>query len=485
VAALPELGETLLGKYLLCRHLGEGGMSTVFEAEHLRLRQRVAIKFLRPEHASAVEMAQRFEREAHNAARLQGPHIARILDVDQTAAGLPFIVYEFLEGRDLAHELRMRGPLPVRETVDYLIQACLGLAEAHSLGIVHRDIKPANLFLAKQRTGRIIKVLDFGISTSAPTLLTKGNDREVTQTGELVGSPNYMSPEQAKSARDVGAQSDIWSLGVVCYRVLTKKYPFEGDGLTAVVLAIVSREPTPLAQVRQEVPPGLSDAVAKALAKDRNTRYETVEQFALALAPYSSMPKGALEATTASLAMSTSGRYPSTPAPAAAEIPIEEPVSDTYVPQSEPDKTHGTWSRQQREQEQEEKLARNRRSRARTIVLVTLGAVALVVPLLAIVAGRLDRGNERPSAVSAGSRTTPGAREIPAAPATSSEDIAISPPLSTETTSPTEPGRPPPGSMRSTKRPFLAPPKVPPATSPVTPKPPPPKPGPPNPPTYL
>src|SRR5438552_2214501 len=208
---VPE-GTVLQGKYQVGRLLGRGGMGVVVAARHLLLDTDVALKFLLTTEPGVVE---RFSREARAAARLQSEHVGRVLDVGALPDGSPFMVMEYLAGEDLSQVLA-RGPLSVTDAVDYLLQACEAIAEAHALGIVHRDLKPANLFLAQRAHGRsMVKVLDFGISRGGAT----ASRLTLTGTGVL-GSPQYMSPEQWTEARAVDARSDVWSLGVVLYEMI-------------------------------------------------------------------------------------------------------------------------------------------------------------------------------------------------------------------------------------------------------------------------
>src|SRR5262245_16334651 len=192
--SLPALGEVILGKYAIVRVIGKGAMGIVFEAVHVRLGQRVAIKMVRPTHGDLQEIVPRFEREARAAAQLQNTHVMRVMDVDVLPDGTPFMVMEYLEGHDLAAELKARGPLPVSEAVRWTFQGCEALAEAHGVGIVHRDIKPSNLFLARSGEGRTIKVLDFGIS-KMHSAEPEGNETSAFST---FGTPLYMSPEQMR-----------------------------------------------------------------------------------------------------------------------------------------------------------------------------------------------------------------------------------------------------------------------------------------------
>ena len=188
--ALPMPGDTIAGKYALVRLIGEGGMGVVFEATHLRLHQRVAIKILRPDLPDFETVVARFEREARAAAQLQSIHTARVIDVDALSNGLPYIVLEFLEGRDLDSELEATGPLPIEDAVDIIQQVTGAMSEAHALGIVHRDLKPSNLFVCRvgDRKRGVVKVLDFGISKS------ESEGKRLTPTHEYFGTPYYAAP---------------------------------------------------------------------------------------------------------------------------------------------------------------------------------------------------------------------------------------------------------------------------------------------------
>ncbi|MDB5215556.1 MAG: Protein kinase [Myxococcaceae bacterium] len=274
-------GDVLRGKYRIKRVLGEGGMGVVVRATHLRLEQDVAIKMLRDEGAAKPHVVERFAREARAAARLRGEHAVRILDVDDQG-GAPFLVMEYLDGSDLDRLVRRDGRLAMERAVDYLLQACAGLAEAHALGIVHRDVKPANIFLAKTpRGGEIVKILDFGISKALDE-----RDPTITDGDRVLGSPAFMSPEQLKAAREVDPRSDVWSLGVVLHFLLSGELPFAGDSATAVAARIASEAPVELTELRPELPAELSAVVLRCLAKERDGRYASVAELAHALAPF-------------------------------------------------------------------------------------------------------------------------------------------------------------------------------------------------------
>lgn len=278
----PEVGSIVADKYRVERVLGEGGMGVVVAARHVQLEQLVALKFLQPDVASRPDVVERFLREARAAARMQGRHAARILDVGQDASGMPYMVMEHLEGEDLDRLLAREGKLPVSEAVYCVLQACEALAEAHAARIVHRDLKPANLFLARQPGGQVVvKVLDFGISKEI-----NGKQQALTQTAAVMGTPYYMSPEQMRSSKNVDERSDIWALGVILYELVSGKLPFSADALTEVVALILQNEPEDLRTLVPECPEGLAMAVESCLKSNRELRFQSVGELATALVPY-------------------------------------------------------------------------------------------------------------------------------------------------------------------------------------------------------
>jgi eukaryotic-like serine/threonine-protein kinase len=277
-------GNVLAGKFRVERVIGEGGMGMVVAAHHLQLDQRVALKVMRPEAAVGAEGVQRFLREAQAVAKLRSSHVVRVLDVGALPDGAPYIVMEFLEGHDLAAHVYKRGGLPIEEAVDYVLQACDALSEAHRLGIVHRDLKPANLFLTNDGGGvPIIKILDFGISKQ--TSLDEGR-ADLTSTRGVVGSPSYMSPEQLKASRDVDGRTDIWALGVVLHELLTARVAFEATTLPELHVAILSQPPSSVRMIRADVPPGLEAVLLRCLEKDVSRRYQSVTDLVAALADF-------------------------------------------------------------------------------------------------------------------------------------------------------------------------------------------------------
>jgi len=278
-------GQILGGKYRVDRVLGAGGMGMVVAATHLQLDERIAIKFLLPEALANPEAVARFGREAKAAVKIRGEHVARVIDVGAFENGAPYMVMEYLEGKDLSELVHERGALPPTDAVDAVLQACEALAEAHALGIVHRDLKPANLFMTRRPDGTpSVKVLDFGISK----LTQAGADHSMTKTSAVMGSPLYMSPEQMTASRQVDARTDIWAIGVVLYELLAGRVPFRAETLPEICGLILTAAPSAIRDFSPGVPSELQTVVQRCLEKDRERRFSNVSELAHALAPYGS-----------------------------------------------------------------------------------------------------------------------------------------------------------------------------------------------------
>ncbi|WP_437933746.1 protein kinase domain-containing protein [Sorangium sp. So ce341] len=280
---------TLNGRYTLGRLIGKGGMGAVYEADDVALQRRVAVKVLSPELARGRSALSRFEREARAASAIQTEHIVRVLDADvDRATGAPFLVMELLRGEDLAHLLDRLGPLPPRLALRIVAQACVGLERAHEAGVVHRDIKPANLFLARREGGGglVVKLLDFGVAKIRPAHDPRRDTTGLTWSGHVLGTPRYMSPEQARGIKDIDHRTDLWSLGVVLYRALAGRTPTEdvksvGELITALVVDL----PVPVQDFAPWVPPEVASAIDGALQYQPADRYPSASAMRDALLP--------------------------------------------------------------------------------------------------------------------------------------------------------------------------------------------------------
>jgi serine/threonine protein kinase len=293
-STLPELtpratsvvaGDTVAQKYLIDSVVGVGGMGVVYLARHLQLGGRLALKFLSVECVHSPEAIERFRREAQAAAQLHSEHVVRVFDVGTHTNGLPYMVMEYLEGRDLGRIIQHSGALSSDVTASLLIQTCSALDEAHRHGIIHRDLKPSNLFCVQRSDGTLaIKVVDFGISkvTGEAASLEQG----ITITGHIIGSPSYMSPEQMKTPNRIDHRSDIWQLGVVLYECLTGHLPFPASTYAEICLKVHQDAPLPASEHGVELPPGLQAVIDRCLAKEPEQRFQTASDLAAALWEY-------------------------------------------------------------------------------------------------------------------------------------------------------------------------------------------------------
>ncbi|KYG08196.1 hypothetical protein BE21_02010 [Sorangium cellulosum] len=264
-------------------------MGAVYEADDVALQRRVAVKVLSPELARGRSALSRFEREARAASAIQTEHIVRVLDagVDQ-ATGSPFLVMELLRGEDLAHLLDRLGPLPPRLALRIVAQACVGLERAHEAGVVHRDIKPANLFLARREGGGglVVKLLDFGVAKILPAHDPRRDTTGLTWSGHVLGTPRYMSPEQARGIKDIDHRTDLWSLGVVLYRALAGRTPTEDvTSVGELITALVADLPAPVQDFAPWVPPEVAAVIDGALQYQPADRYPSASAMRDALLP--------------------------------------------------------------------------------------------------------------------------------------------------------------------------------------------------------
>jgi serine/threonine-protein kinase len=279
-------GTTIAGKYLIEERIAQGGIGVIVAARHLVLQKRVAIKYLRPEVLGDEALAERFEREARLAAGIASEHVVRVYDVGTLEDAGPYMVMEYLVGKDLAR-LVQKGALPIARAVDYVLQTCDALAEAHALGVVHRDIKPENLFLATRPSNTpILKLIDFGIAKATPKNGENGPWARATSNNERLGTPLYMSPEQLQSTASVDARSDIWALGVVLFELLTASLPFVGEDIPQLCASILVHSPARLTVTRPGSHPALEAVILKCLEKDPARRFRNVAELAQELLPF-------------------------------------------------------------------------------------------------------------------------------------------------------------------------------------------------------
>jgi serine/threonine-protein kinase len=277
------VGQVLADRYHIVKKLGEGGMGQVYLAEHVKMGRRSAIKVMNPSMVHDPEAVARFNREAANASRISDSHVCAIYDFGETPDGLIYLAMEFIEGEPLTELIRQEGALPVARAADIAIQVAAALQAAHDLGIVHRDLKPDNIMLTRSRDGAdAVKVVDFGL---AKAVGGEGGGQKVTRTGLVVGTPEFMSPEQL-SGDKLDGRSDVYSLGLVLFNMLTGTLPFPADSVQEAMIKRLTDEPAELIEVRPDLhfPPGLQQTIDTALARTPVDRYQSAAKLAHDLA---------------------------------------------------------------------------------------------------------------------------------------------------------------------------------------------------------
>jgi serine/threonine protein kinase len=275
------VGQTIGGRYVLKSVLGEGGMGTVYEAEHVPIGRSVAVKVLHPRQAKKKDAIRRFRQEAVSAAAIGHPNICEVYDFGTHDDGSPYLVMERLVGETLADRIAHEGGLPFHEVIDTLAQMLSGLLAAHEKGIVHRDIKPENVFL-KKRLGdaALVKLLDFGVSKMiTPLFGGRSEDQDLTRAGMVMGTPYYLSPEQARGERDLDGRVDLYACGVILYEALTGRRPFTALNYNALLFQIMSSKPRSARDLRPALPDGFDTIIEKAMARDRGDRYGSALDF--------------------------------------------------------------------------------------------------------------------------------------------------------------------------------------------------------------
>ena len=276
----PEVGKTIAGRYRLARRVGEGGMGSVWAAHDDKLRRDVAIKLVTERIADSERALARFEREAMSIARLRSPYITQVYDYG-VEEGSPYIIMELLDGEDLKEVLARDKQLSMDQTARVVVQVAKALHAAHESGIVHRDLKPANVFIASEHGEQVCKVFDFGVAKALNDL---ADDGDTTAEGVLLGTPRYMSPEQAHGAKRVDHRTDLWSLGVIAYLCLAGRLPFVAAGTGHVLVKICTEEPPPPSQFNDALPLEVDAFMARALAKEPEDRFQTAREMGTAFA---------------------------------------------------------------------------------------------------------------------------------------------------------------------------------------------------------
>ena len=273
------VGITLLGRYSVTRKIGQGGMGAVYEATHTLIGKRVAVKVLLDKYARKEQVVARLEQEARLASSIGHENIIDITDFGQTEDGRTFVVMEFLEGESLAELLNREGPLPEARIVDIAHQIASALGAAHDKGIVHRDVKPENVFLLRRKDRDFVKVVDFGISKSLRASDAGEEDSpRLTQTGMVLGTPLYMSPEQARGDDELDARIDVYAVGVIMYELATGRVPFTGTNYLSIISQVLNDTPKSPRSYRPELSEELEAVILKALEKDRDARYQSTSE---------------------------------------------------------------------------------------------------------------------------------------------------------------------------------------------------------------
>ncbi|MCP4603858.1 MAG: serine/threonine protein kinase [Proteobacteria bacterium] len=381
------LGKVFERKYRLVRLLGEGGMGAVYEAEHTLLNRTVAVKVMHPNIATNPEAVDRFFREAQSASAIGHPNIIEIHDVGKDVDGTVFMVMELLKGENLDSLVKKRGALPPARAISIVLQILSALFAAHKKGIIHRDLKADNVFLAiDTRMREEVKLLDFGIAKVADA----GHDTDMglTKPGTVMGTPHYLSPEQAKGGKNIDHRIDIWTTGVLLYEMLTAHLPFYGDNYNEILSRVLLDTPSPISKYVQDVPEPLVKIVNKALAKDRDERYSDVAEMIEELMPLQdhaaySMSTSAVNALKDSVVpppySPRNGDTREESQPASVVVPVTPVTPDTRIESLSPDliQTIGLESL--------EPEAKKRR--AKSIIYAVAGVAATAAVAIALVSG--------------------------------------------------------------------------------------------------
>ena len=325
----PLLGQTLAKKYLVEKLIKRGGMGAVYRGKHVLMDKTVAIKVLRPSLAVDDAVVARFSREAKAASRISHPHAVNVTDFGEAENGVVFLVMEYLDGRTLKEVIKSEGPMPLARVVEIVRQVAGALDAAHGQGVVHRDLKSDNIMLSQTTGADWAKVLDFGI---AKIQQPEGiHDPDITAANLVVGTPQYMSPEQCSQAGSIDARSDIYSLGVIVYEMLAGQVPFTGESPTVIMMKQVQDRPPSILAARADLPVGIDQAIAKALAKQPADRFQTAGGFSAAFSRASEAGEA-----SAGASIPVADTVPNAPVPAddLDEITVIQPRPETNMVRS-------------------------------------------------------------------------------------------------------------------------------------------------------
>jgi serine/threonine protein kinase len=420
------------GKYRVTDLLGRGGMGSVWAGIHTTLSTRVAVKFIDVEHASSREARQRFENEARAAASLRSKHVVEVYDHGVTEDGRPFIVMEFLDGEPLDRRLDRIGRMHPKDAARIVGQVCRALAKAHAVGIVHRDLKPENVFLVwdDEDGADVAKVVDFGIAKFTDSVAASSS---ATRTGSVLGTPYYMSPEQARGLRTVDFRSDLWSVGVIVFRCMTGRLPFEGEAVGDVLVKLCTA-PLPVpSELLPDLPPGFDAWMARALTREPERRFQSAAELGSSLA--------AVCGLTGPLTSNSSGdAFSAVHMPLNQGTPHVTPfAATTPSPALTPPALHGTTGAPITQTP----TPRAEKPRTGTIVVAALVALAVVGIGVGVIAKLLGGDAEPPAPAAPPAPTTTQAAPAPPAP-------APEPALPVATTTAAQPSPPVPSAAPST-----------------------------------
>ncbi|HEU5073068.1 MAG TPA: serine/threonine-protein kinase [Polyangiaceae bacterium] len=410
-------GDLIDNKYRIVKLIGEGGMGSVHEGENVRIRRRVAIKVLHAHAANNADALTRFEREAQAAGHIGSDHIMEVLDVGVLADGDRYMVMEFLDGEPLSSRIRSAGSLTPQHLVPLLRQALSGLDAAHKAGIIHRDLKPDNIFIVREKAGKtdFVKLIDFGISK----FNVLGGDMAMTSTGAVMGTPYYMSPEQAKGSRSVDARSDIYSMGVIAFEALTGQVPFDGSTFNELMFKIVLAEPPQLKLLRPDLDPAFVAIVEKMMARDANARYQTCKEVVAALDGWANQGQP-VPIAAATVVSPTAKAAPAAVAPAGAA-----PATVG---------TSSTWATSQVDSLPKKSLAP---------VFVVGGATLLLLGGVALAVAKLTGSDDESVAAGAASSNAPSASAARGTPAAAPPTVTADQPVSAQEPAPPAASAPP------------------------------------------